>query len=102
WGEPFHVIEVMNKQKNKAEALKQVANYYGIPKHRIVAFVDGSNDLEMIDYAGVGVAMTKGLTEIKQVAKYVTDTKAIDDVASFLKEYLKITMHIKLFLPIIK
>ncbi|HLR72781.1 MAG TPA: Cof-type HAD-IIB family hydrolase [Pseudogracilibacillus sp.] len=94
WGEPFHVIEVMNKQMNKAEALKQVANYYGIPKHRIVAFGDGSNDLEMIDYAGVGVAMTNGLTEIKQVAKYVTDTNENDGVANFLTEYFKTTMHI--------
>jgi len=94
WGEPFHVIEVMNKQMNKAEALKKVADYYGIPKHRIIAFGDGSNDLEMIDYAGVGVAMTNGLPEIKQVAKYVTDTNENDGVANFLNNYFKTMIKI--------
>lgn len=94
WGEPFHVIEVMNKQMNKAKALKKVADYYGIPQHRIIAFGDGSNDLEMIDYAGVGVAMTNGLDEIKQVAKHITDTNENDGVANFLTNYFKTTMRV--------
>lgn len=94
WGEPFHVIEVMNKQMNKAEALKQVADHYAIPQHRVIAFGDGSNDLEMIDYAGVGVAMTNGLNVIKQVAKHVTDTNENDGVANFLTNYFKTTMRV--------
>lgn len=91
WGEPYHVIEVMNKQMNKAEALKQVADYYGIPQHRIIAFGDGSNDLEMIDFAGVGVAMSNALPQIKNVAKHITDTNINDGVANFLHDYFKVT-----------
>lgn len=94
WGEPFHVIEVMNKQMNKAEALKQVADHYNIPQHRIIAFGDGSNDLEMIDFAGVGVAMTNALPEIKQVAKHITDTNENDGVANFLHDYFKVRLKV--------
>lgn len=94
WGEPFHVIEVMNKQMNKAEALKQVADYYSIPKHRIIAFGDGSNDLEMLEYAGVGVAMSNALPHIKDVAKYMTDTNENDGVADFLNNYFKTTFPV--------
>lgn len=94
WGEPLHVIEVMNKQMNKAEALKKVADYYNIPQHRIVAFGDGSNDLEMIDFAGVGVAMTNALPDIKNVAKHITDTNEDDGVANFLTNYFKTTMRV--------
>src|SRR5699024_7571748 len=94
WGETFHVVEVMNKQMNKAEALEELANDYCIPQHRIDTLGDGSNDLEMIEYAGVGVAKTHELKESNQVAQYVTDTNEDDGVASLLTEYFKTTMHI--------
>lgn len=90
WGEPFHVIEVMNKQMNKAEALKQLADAYGIPQQRIIAFGDGSNDLEMIDYAGVGVAMENAIDDLKGLAKYHTSSNEAHGVASFLTDFFKI------------
>jgi len=90
WGEPLHIIEVMNKQMNKAEALKVVADHYQIPKDRIIAFGDESNDFEMIDYAGVGVAMGNAIDELKSIAKHVTDTNENNGVASFLGNYFNI------------
>lgn len=90
WGEPFHIIEVMNKQMNKAEALRTVADYYHIPKERIIAFGDEGNDMEMIDYAGVGVAMGNAIDDLKSIAKYVTDTNERHGVATFLAEYFNL------------
>jgi len=90
WGEPFHIIEIMNKEMNKAVALKKVADYYQIPQERIIAFGDESNDLEMIDYAGVGVAMGNAIDELKSVAKHVTDTNEEHGVANFLANYFNI------------
>lgn len=87
WGAPFHIIEVMNKEMNKGIALKRVADYYQIPKERIIAFGDESNDLEMIDYAGIGVAMGNAIDELKSVANYVTDTNENNGVANFLANY---------------
>ncbi|MFD2132931.1 Cof-type HAD-IIB family hydrolase [Pseudogracilibacillus auburnensis] len=94
WGEPFHIIEVMNKQMNKSEALKQVADYYQIPRERIIAFGDEGNDLEMIHYAGIGVAMGNAIDELKSLAKYVTDTNEEHGVASFLADYFKMNLSI--------
>lgn len=89
WGPPLNVLEVMRKGLNKAEALHQVASYFNIPKERIIAFGDEGNDLEMLDYAGIGVAMENGIYELKQIANYVTDTNEGDGVAKFLKDYFK-------------
>src|SRR5690625_963838 len=95
WGETYHVIEVMNKQMNKAEALKKIADEYGIPNNRIIAFGDGANDLEMIDYAGIGVAMGNAIEELKTLAKYETDTNEEHGVANFLATYFKIPNPVK-------
>src|SRR5699024_2244975 len=90
WGAPFHVIEVMNKAMNKREALIKVAEHYNIPKQRIIAFGDGGNDLEMIEYAGIGVAMEHALDELKSVARYSTLTNEENGVAKFLTEYFNV------------
>lgn len=95
WGAPYHIIEVMNKQMNKAEALKKIAKEYGIPKERIIAFGDGANDMGMIDYAGVGVAMGNAIDELKTLAKYETNTNEELGVANFLANYFELHYPIK-------
>lgn len=90
WGAPFHVIEVMNHSMNKREGLKRVAEAFHIPKNRIIAFGDGPNDLEMIEYAGVGVAMENAIDELKSLASHFTVTNEENGVAKFLNEYFNI------------
>lgn len=92
WGAPFNIIEITKKGIHKAIGLKQIADYFQIPKERIIAFGDEDNDLEMIDYAGVGVAMNNGITELKSIAKHVTQSNEDDGVGLFLKDYLNIIM----------
>jgi hypothetical protein len=90
WGAPSHVIEIIRKGMNKAVGLHKIAHYYDIPEKRIIAFGDEDNDLEMIDYAGVGVAMENGIDELKSIAKHVTHTNDEDGVGLFLEEYLSL------------
>lgn len=90
WGAPWHVIEVIKKGMNKAVGLQKIARYFGIPKERIIAFGDEDNDLEMIDYAGLGVAMGNAIDELKSIAKHVTLTNEEDGIGIFLEEYLKL------------
>src|SRR5699024_10876356 len=64
WGAPFHDIDMENHNMNKREGLKRVSEAFHIPEKRIIAFGDGPNDLEMIEYAGVGVAMENAIDEL--------------------------------------
>ncbi|GAB3060245.1 Cof-type HAD-IIB family hydrolase [Virgibacillus ainsalahensis] len=90
WGAPWNIIEIVKKGMNKAVGLQKIAYYFNIPKERIIAFGDEDNDLEMIDYAGVGVAMGNAINELKSVAKHITSTNEQDGIGIFLEEYLKI------------
>ncbi|MUK90604.1 Cof-type HAD-IIB family hydrolase [Ornithinibacillus sp. L9] len=90
WGAPWNIIEIVKKGMNKAVGLQKIAHYYHIPNERIIAFGDEDNDLEMIDYAGVGVAMGNAIDELKSIAKHVTDTNEQDGIGTFLENYLKL------------
>ncbi|WP_164669496.1 Cof-type HAD-IIB family hydrolase [Virgibacillus doumboii] len=90
WGAPWNIIEVVRKGMNKAVGLEKIAHYYHIPQERIIAFGDEDNDLEMIDFAGVGVAMGNGIDELKSIANHVTDTNEQDGIGTFLEQYLNL------------
>ncbi|RDW18253.1 Cof-type HAD-IIB family hydrolase [Oceanobacillus arenosus] len=92
WGAPWNIIEIIKKGINKAVGLQKIAHYYDIPKERIIAFGDEDNDLEMIDYAGVGVAMGNAIPQLKQLAKHITKTNEQDGISVFLEEYLKLNV----------
>jgi hydroxymethylpyrimidine pyrophosphatase-like HAD family hydrolase len=62
---------------NKATALAEVAAGFGVPAADVLAFGDGRNDIEMLQWAGRGVAMGDAPDEVKAVADDVT--KTIDD-----------------------
>ena len=90
WGAPWNIIEIIKKGINKAVGLQKIAYYYDIPEERIIAFGDEDNDLEMIDYAGVGVAMGNAIDQLKSIAKHETATNEEDGIGVFLESYLKI------------
>jgi HAD superfamily hydrolase (TIGR01484 family) len=62
---------------NKATALAEVATGFGVPAADVLAFGDGRNDIEMLRWAGRGVAMGDAPDEVKAAADDVT--KTIDD-----------------------
>lgn len=88
WGAPFDVIEIVRHGLNKAVGISHVSKWLDIPQERIIAFGDEDNDLEMIDYAGVGVAMGNGIDRLKSIANEVTLTNNEDGIATFLEERL--------------
>ncbi|AXI08761.1 Cof-type HAD-IIB family hydrolase [Oceanobacillus sp. 143] len=92
WGAPWNIIEIIKKGMNKAVGLQKIAHYYDIPKDRIIAFGDEDNDLEMIDYAGVGVAMGNAIPNLKKLAKHITKTNEQNGIGIFLEEYLKLNV----------
>ncbi|MBU5595227.1 Cof-type HAD-IIB family hydrolase [Amphibacillus sp. MSJ-3] len=90
WGAPWNMIEIVRKGMNKGVALDRLATYFQIDSEHVMAFGDEDNDLEMIEYAGVGVAMGNAITPLKEVAKYETRTNQADGVAVFIEDYLQL------------
>ncbi|WP_291633986.1 Cof-type HAD-IIB family hydrolase, partial [Clostridium sp.] len=77
----FDNFEVMNKGVSKGSAVKILADYYGINSDQVICIGDSENDLTMIKYAGLGVAMANGDECVKEAAKYITDSNNNDGVA---------------------
>ncbi len=90
WGAPWDVVEIIRHGLNKAVGLSKVAKWIGVPQERIIAFGDEDNDLEMIDYAGIGVAMGNGIDQLKSIANEVTRTNNEDGIAVLLKDRLQL------------
>lgn len=90
WGAPWHVIEVVKKGLNKAVGLERVANHYGISQENIIAFGDEDNDLEMIKFAGHGIAMGNGIQELKDIAREVTHSNEDNGIAYYLEKTLNL------------
>ncbi|MGL4772694.1 MAG: Cof-type HAD-IIB family hydrolase [Clostridium sp.] len=82
-----HNFEVMKKGTSKGNAIKKLAQILGINQDEIMCIGDSENDLSMIKYAGIGVAMGNALDEVKEIATFVTDT---NDNSGVGKAILKI------------
>ncbi|MFZ3589202.1 Cof-type HAD-IIB family hydrolase [Bacillus sp. DJP31] len=91
WGAPWHVIEIVKSGLNKAVGLKRIAEHFNVPTDRIVAFGDEDNDLEMIDYAGHGVAMGNAISQLQSISNFITKTNEEDGIAHYLEEVLQLT-----------
>lgn len=81
-------FEIMNKGVSKGNAIKTLANEYGILKEEIIAIGDGENDLSMIKYAGLGVAMGNSSDYIKGYADYVTESNVNGGVGKVIKKFV--------------
>ena len=90
WGAPFPIIEIIKSGLNKAIGLKYASEYFSIPPERIIAFGDEDNDLEMLEYAGRGVAMGNGIEEVKNVANEITLTNEEDGIGHYLNDLLNL------------
>ncbi len=90
WGAPWHVIEIVKSGLSKAVGLDQVSKSLGISKENIIAFGDEDNDLEMIDFAGVGVAMGNAISPLKNIANEITLSNNEDGIAELLIDRLNL------------
>lgn len=81
-------FEVMNKGCSKGRAVEILAEFYNIKKEEVICIGDSENDLSMIKYAGMGVAMGNADDEIKEIANYITDTNNNDGVAKAIEKFV--------------
>ena len=69
-GSPY--FELYFKETSKGASIKAIADYYQIPKERIVVFGDAENDVEMFKIAGTAIAMKNGKETLKKHATHVS------------------------------
>ncbi len=81
---------IMPVEATKRAGVETMAERFGIPMSRVMAFGDDAGDIGMIKAAGVGVAMRNALPAVKAVADFVTEHSNEDDgVARFLWDYFQ-------------
>lgn len=90
WSNPWHVIEIVKSGLNKAVGIKHASDYLQIPPERIIAFGDEENDLEMLEFAGHGIAMGNAIDSLKTIADDVTISNEEDGIAVYLNELLNL------------
>ena len=84
----FDLIEFLHPDVSKGNALQAIAADLGIAAEEVVAIGDNHNDLGMLRFAGLGVAMGNAHGEVKAEADYVTLSNAEDGVAVVIEEII--------------
>lgn len=80
-------LEFFNSKVSKAVAMEKIGGLLGITQEEMIAIGDGLNDLSMIQYAGLGVAMGNAAKEVKENAQFVTATNDDEGVKKVLAKF---------------
>ena len=83
-------LEVHSPKVSKANALCFLLNKYDIKKENVMAFGDNNNDIEMLEIAGISVAVDNAENSVKEKAKYITKSNIENGVGYFINEYFNL------------
>lgn len=84
--EPYF-LELVPKGIDKAQSLSVLLEEIGMTKNEMIAIGDGFNDLSMIQYAGLGIAMENAQDVVKQAADFITLSNEEDGVAYVVEKF---------------
>ena len=88
--DPFF-LEILPRNIDKAQSLAQLLKLLGMEREEMIACGDGYNDLSMIEFAGLGVAMENAVRPVRSSADYVTFSNNDDGVAHVVEKFLLYT-----------
>lgn len=83
-----HFLEFSHPLATKGEALACLAGCFGVVRGEIMAVGDSYNDLEMLEFAGLGVAVANAREDVKKRAGYVTSASYGDGVVEALEKFV--------------
>lgn len=83
-----NLLQVMHATVSKAQALRVVAGELGVRREQVMAIGDNANDVGMLQWAGVAVAMANAAPEVLAVADHVTDHHDADGAAKAIRRIL--------------
>lgn len=72
-----HGVDIISSEGGKVKGIKYFCDFYGIHQKEVMAFGDAENDIDMLNFAGIGVAMGNAQECVKKTADYVTSD--VDD-----------------------
>lgn len=67
-----YIVNVLQQEVSKSAAIKSVLSHFGFDSSEAVAFGDGDNDIDMLELAGLGIAMGNGSERLKNSADFIT------------------------------
>lgn len=80
-------FDICGEQVSKEAAVARYASKKGIDPSEIICFGDNYNDIGMIQYASLGIAVKNGVDEIKEAADYVTVSNNENGVAKAIERF---------------
>ncbi len=83
-----YFLEILDKRVTKGTGVKALADALNIRPEEVMTIGDQENDIAMLEYAGVGVAMGNAIDSVKKVADYVTKTNLEDGVAYAIEKFV--------------
>jgi len=83
-----YILEILQAGVSKWQALQQLAAQQGITPEEIIAVGDDHNDLDMIRYAGLGIAMGNAVDTVKAAADAITGSNAEDGLMQALERFV--------------
>jgi Cof subfamily protein (haloacid dehalogenase superfamily) len=81
-------LEFMHPEGTKGHALRFLAAHYGIPMEETIAMGDAMNDHEMVEAAGLGVAMANAVPALKEIADFITLSNNEDGVKHVIDKFI--------------
>lgn len=84
----MRLLQVVRGGVDKATALEKVAAMYGVPRQGVMAVGDAPNDLGMLGWAGLGIALQNGWEDVRHAAHFVCPSNDDIGVAEALRRYV--------------
>lgn len=85
--EPYF-LEILPKGIDKAQSLERLLEIIGLKREEMIACGDGYNDISMIQFAGLGVAMENAVLPVRKIADYITDSNNDDGVGKVVEKFM--------------
>jgi len=85
--EPFF-IEIMPKNVDKATSLDRMLSTVGLNRENTICVGDGFNDMTMIQYAAIGVAMANAQEPVKAAADFITKSNDEDGIVTVIDKFI--------------
>jgi hypothetical protein len=81
-------LEIVGKRATKRDALEWLSKRFNVKREEIMAIGDSHNDISMIEWAGIGVAMGNADEKVKKIADFITLSNTEDGVAYVINKFI--------------